>query len=421
MPDLVLSAMLLSSLLAAATAAPAPDFALHDGDTVIFLGDSITAAGLYGRYIENYTLLRFPDRKVRFINAGRGGDTAEGGLRRLERDVFEPGATVLTVAYGINDIGWGMKADDEHVRLHLDSIRAIVEQCQKHRVRVFICSAAITAEKPETAEKGILQQMGDQALAISRELGEGAIDVQRTMRGIQKRILDANLGVKNDKDKVTLHAQDGVHLNDLGQVAMAFAILKGLRAPAEVSSVSIDCQGPTLLHARGCKVDGLSGGATRVEFTRLDEGYPLNWEPLWPFISYRWIPIPEELNQYLLTVRGLPTGRYEILADDRSLGSFPREDLERGVNLCSATADGWQPGGPWDAQAGLLKSATAARWELFLAQRGASNFLTASPNLPALRDQLDRTMSELVSLQRLIVRPTPIRFMVRPASPEQPQ
>ena len=52
------------------------DYALRDGDTVVFLGDSITAARIYGRIIENDTLLRYPGRKVRFINAGWGGDTA---------------------------------------------------------------------------------------------------------------------------------------------------------------------------------------------------------------------------------------------------------------------------------------------------------------------------------------------------------
>src|SRR5512138_3115564 len=71
------------------------DFALRDGDTVVFLGDSITAAQSYGKTIENYTLLRYPGRKVRFINAGQGGDTAAGGLARLDKDVFDRGATVL--------------------------------------------------------------------------------------------------------------------------------------------------------------------------------------------------------------------------------------------------------------------------------------------------------------------------------------
>ena len=62
------------------TSAARAEYALRDKDTVIFLGDSITAARTYGKIIENYTLLRFPERKVRFINAGWGGDTAAGGL-----------------------------------------------------------------------------------------------------------------------------------------------------------------------------------------------------------------------------------------------------------------------------------------------------------------------------------------------------
>ncbi len=135
------------------------DYALRDGDTVVFLGDSITAARTYGKIVENYTLLRFPGRKVRFVNSGRGGDTAAGGLKRLDRDVFAHGATVLIVAYGVNDIGWGLKADDEHKQAYLDGIRGVVDRCKEHKVRVFVCSAAITAENPDQAESGFLQRM----------------------------------------------------------------------------------------------------------------------------------------------------------------------------------------------------------------------------------------------------------------------
>src|SRR4051812_37246480 len=114
-------------LLALAFAAPAraDDFAVRDGDTVVFLGDSITAARNYGKIIENYTLLRYPGRKIRFVNAGVGGDTAAGGLKRLERDVFAEGATLLTVAYGVNDIGWGGRADEAPKRAHPDGVRGI--------------------------------------------------------------------------------------------------------------------------------------------------------------------------------------------------------------------------------------------------------------------------------------------------------
>src|SRR6476620_10857319 len=120
--------LLLLTLLGPLALSPAPrvradDFAIRDGDTVAFLGDSITAARVYGKIIEDYTLLRFPERKVRFINVGIGGDTAAGGLKRLERDVFANKVTVLTVAYGVNDIGWGGRADDAHKKAYLDGIR----------------------------------------------------------------------------------------------------------------------------------------------------------------------------------------------------------------------------------------------------------------------------------------------------------
>ena len=149
--------------LASATAlAGEKDFALRDGDTVVFLGDSITAARAYGKIIENYTLLRFPERKVHFINAGKGGETAEGVLPRLERDVFSLKPTVLTVAYGINDIGWGMKADEAHKQAYLKGIRTIVEECRRRGVRVYICSAAVTSADPNKSENDFLQSMCDE-------------------------------------------------------------------------------------------------------------------------------------------------------------------------------------------------------------------------------------------------------------------
>src|SRR6186713_1880453 len=95
------------------------EFALRDGDTVASLGDSITAARGYTKIVEHYTLMRFPERRVQFVNAGKGGDTARSAVERLDRDVFGHGATVVTVALGVNDIGWGMKADAEHQQLYL--------------------------------------------------------------------------------------------------------------------------------------------------------------------------------------------------------------------------------------------------------------------------------------------------------------
>jgi len=391
-----------------ATASRADDYAIRDGDTVVFLGDSITAERTCGKIVEQYTLLRYPERRVRFINAGQGGDTAAGGLKRLERDVFARGATLVTVAYGINDIGWGFKADDEHRQLYLDSIRSIVEKCRERGVRVFICSAALTAG--DTGDDNYLQKMCDEGMAISRSLGQGAIDVQRTMRAIQKRINDYNARLPADKPKETMFAPDGIHLNGLGQLAMGFAIIKGLGAPAMVSSVAMNAGGDEIA-TEGCRVESVSASPTRITFMRIDEGWPMYLEPLWG-LNFRFIPFPDELGRYMLTIRGLEPGKYAVTVNDRLVAKYSAEDLGRGVNLGPATPDPWIPGGPWQAQSFLLKRLTDARTQIALDQLYAPEFLAGNPKADDLRKQLDALDESILAAQRAMAKPIPLRYVI---------
>jgi lysophospholipase L1-like esterase len=388
------------------------EFAIRDGDTVVFLGDSITAARVYGEIIEDYTLLRFPQWKVKFINAGKGGETAQQSLARLDQDIFARGATLLTVAYGVNDIGWGMRADAAHKKAYLDAIGEIVRRCAQHQVRVFICSAAITAEAPDRAAQGFLQAMGDEGLALAKAQGAGAIDLQRAMRDIQRRALAANK-TKTDKEKqLLLHVGDGIHLNDLGQMAMAFAILKGLGAPADVSAVTIQA-GPTPASTgEQCQVTDVQCAADQVTFTRADDGLPFNFGPLW-VLDEAFIPFGDELNRYLLTVTGLHEGQWEISAGGRPLGQWSAAALAHGINLASATTNGWEPGGPWDAQAGALKTFTEMRNNLVSARRDLEQTLTSNTNFPALREQTIALEKQIVELQHAITQPAPVQFILR--------
>ena len=398
----------------------ANDFALRDGDTVVFLGDSITAARTYGKFIENYTLLRYPNRKVRFINAGFGGDTAEGGLKRLERDVFAHKATVLTVAFGMNDIGWGVYADEEHKRKYLDAVRGIVTACRERGVRVYLCSAAVTGADPAKSEESFLQKMCDEGMALSKSLGGEAIDVQRSMRDIQKRVWGWNEKLKeinknkDDAKQDSLHAADGVHLNDLGQLAMAFAILKGLGAPADVSSATLDFADEKVMSSVGCEVSKIRRDGERLEFTRLDSGLPFN-HGIFFALHFRFVPVPSELNRYLLSVKNLPAGKYDVSADDRAVGSFTAAQLSEGVNIASTTGDAWQPGGPWNAQADALVPLTNARSELAVANLLSRLHLTAKPLVEELAAATQPTNERLEELQRLVAKPRPYRFVVQPA------
>ena len=393
------------------------DFDIRDGDTVAFLGDSITASRQYGKLIETYTLLRYPERKVRFINVGQGGETAKGSLTRLDKDVFGAGATVLTVAYGINDIGWGTKADETHKREYLDSIGEIIDRCKAHGVRVYICSAAITAEDPDKAENNFLQKMCDEGLDLAKSKGAGAIDVQRTMREVQRRVINANAAQK-DKDKnepTRMHVKDGIHLNDLGQLAMAYAILKGLGAPADVSSAVVDAAASKTIDAKGCQISDVSLKDGELSFIRLDEGLPLNLYTFW-VLQQLYVPIGSELNKYELAIRNLPEGKYAITAGGRGLGQWSANDLARGINIASATADPWHSGGPWDAQARVIKIFTDMRDELVFASRDMQQELTSHGKLTELTATAQDIENRIVALQRATARPIPVQFVIRKVS-----
>ena len=81
--------LLVIVLRAAGLAAPARSASLdlQDGDTVVFLGDSITHQCLYTQYVEDFFHTRFPERRIHFHNAGVGGDKAADVLARFDDDV----------------------------------------------------------------------------------------------------------------------------------------------------------------------------------------------------------------------------------------------------------------------------------------------------------------------------------------------
>jgi len=414
----ILSVLFAIALVALARPCRA-DYELKDGDTVVFLGDSITAARTYGKIVENYTLLRFPNRKVRFYNAGIGGDTAAAAIGRLDRDVFAHAPTVVTVCFGMNDVGWGLRADEEHVKAYLEALKKIVRECRKHKARVIYLTPAVTAADPAASEKDFLQTLADDGAKAVKSAGGETIDVQRGMRTIQKRIWTANAAVKDEKAKVTLHLADGVHLNDLGHLAMAFTILEGLGAPKQVSDVVLNAGLGHVVTEDGCRVSEVKASPERLEFTRLDEGLPINFG-LFGALQFVWVPFHIAMNRYGLRVTGLAPGDWEVLADERPLGTYDAKVLAQGLDVASRTTSAWAPGGPWDAQASVLAKITDARHDLATALLLDTLWLPTGPVLVPRVTDVDRSDASLVDLQRVAARPRPYRFVVRRPPPPAP-
>ncbi len=91
------------------------DFCVQDGQTMVLIGDSITDCGrrnpdgapLGNGYVAFFTDLvtaRWPDRDIRFVNKGIGGNTILDLAGRWDDDVLAERPDWLSVMIGINDL-----------------------------------------------------------------------------------------------------------------------------------------------------------------------------------------------------------------------------------------------------------------------------------------------------------------------------
>lgn len=90
------------------------NFAVKDGQTFVFIGDSITdcgrrdAAAPFGNGYVKMTIdlitARYPERRIRFFNEGIGGDTVEGLRNRWQDDVLRHKPDWVSIKIGINDL-----------------------------------------------------------------------------------------------------------------------------------------------------------------------------------------------------------------------------------------------------------------------------------------------------------------------------
>jgi lysophospholipase L1-like esterase len=89
-------------------------FLFQDGQTVLFIGDSITDCGRrseaapYGSgYVKaaiDLITARYPERQVRYVNTGIGGNTVADLRARWQEDVIAHRPDWLSVKIGINDL-----------------------------------------------------------------------------------------------------------------------------------------------------------------------------------------------------------------------------------------------------------------------------------------------------------------------------
>jgi lysophospholipase L1-like esterase len=105
------------------------------------LGDSVTGiyyhTGGQRAYPEMLAILlgrQFSQAQVRIINAGVSGTTTTDGLARLQRDVLVNHPDLVTIMFGLNDMGALSREQFQ------DNLNRLVGECQKAGAEVLLCT-----------------------------------------------------------------------------------------------------------------------------------------------------------------------------------------------------------------------------------------------------------------------------------------
>jgi lysophospholipase L1-like esterase len=98
----------LFAVYAISTSLISAEESLKKNDRIVFLGDSITAAGVrptgYITLASKQIELAYPDLDVEVIGAGKGGHKVPDCQTRLQTDVLDHKPTIVFIYIGINDV-----------------------------------------------------------------------------------------------------------------------------------------------------------------------------------------------------------------------------------------------------------------------------------------------------------------------------
>ena len=399
-------------------------FALHDGDRVVFYGDSITDQRLYTNFVEDYVVTRFPKMNVRFTHSGWGGDRVTGGGGgpidlRLQRDVLPYKPTVMTIMLAMNDAGYHA-FDQGTFDTYTNGYTHIIDTVQKAfpdvRFTLIQPSPYDDVTRAPTFPGGynsVLVRYGNW--------------VKDTADRDHQRVADFNtptvamLAKANAADPALAQKllPDRVHPSPGGHLIMAEALLKAWNAPALVARVSIDADKKKVSQADNAKVSGLAKSGDGVSWDETDAALPMIVDPSDPLVilSLRSSDFTNSLNQEPLMVTGLdPAKRYTLKIDGSEIGDFTGDQLAQGVNLATLPT-------PMAQQALNVLSLTRQhndehyrRWRDIQVPLSAHS-PAVQQSLPPLLAALDAEEDQTVAKQRAAAQPTRHHYEVAPALP----
>jgi lysophospholipase L1-like esterase len=402
---------LLAVLLVSAAFAQT-DFYLKSADRVVFYGDSITDQRLYTTFTETFVVTRFPTMNVTFTHSGWGGDRVTGGGGgpidvRLERDVFPYRPTVVSIMLGMND-GSYRAFDKALYDTYCQGMAHIVQSLKDHapgvRITLIEPSPYDDVTRSPNFQGGyneVLVKYGECLLEL------GAMDnllVADLNTAVVAALRRANAA---DPQQAAKLIPDRVHPGAGGHLLMSAELLKAWKAPALVSSVTIDAVAGKSSEVKNASVTGVKN-ETSLQWDETEKALPMALD-----LKDKLVKLAIDSSDYLdrldqeeLRVTGLKAGNYALTIDGVDAGTYAAEDLAKGINL--AAFDTPMLRQAMDVHALTLKHNNIhfSRWRTLQVPMAAEPY----PSKEKAMSDLDTLEREIVDKQRAAAQPMPHHF-----------
>jgi lysophospholipase L1-like esterase len=196
---------------------------VKDGESIAFLGDSITQEGWereYGYVRVALQGLEAAGVKVTPVPAGVAGDTSERMLKRLD-GILAKKPTWMTLSCGLNDVSpacaWRVGYED-----FTKNVTAVLDKSQAAGVKVIILTPSLYKDvdpENETNQKAAAYVAYLRQQAEQRNLP--LVDINAAHRAEIARLKN-----ENSPRKTLLY--DGIHMAPRGNLMMAASLLKTL-------------------------------------------------------------------------------------------------------------------------------------------------------------------------------------------------
>jgi len=340
----------LVQVLVLSLAGSLPAAVFKDGDTVVFLGDSLTHGGSYHARISDFYRTRFPDARIRFVNSGYGGNTVAGGRRRLKEDVFEYNPTWVMFAFGVNDVDVNVFNRGEMAKGASPLLVGVRKQLEFRKQLDLLIGelhagaprARLIYGEPAPYDDQVRPKSDPHCLNNRPGCGTGVMYIAGSVAEFAGRdkaplvnwytSMREFLRRHQETDETfTVFNPDRTHPSPLGQELLAWMFLLDTGVPALVSTVSVD-MGTLKSEVNGAEVTGVAVCGAVLTFDVLSKSlpFPVSADAR-PFADE--FDFTSKLSHEGLSVSGLKPGTYELKIDGEAVGRYSAEQFASGVEL----------------------------------------------------------------------------------------